>query len=352
MGTHAAMTRLDLHQKMRVPSQAEEASEISDLSTKLDVDGSKIPHYSKSSQATEVTLSDLLTSDFVDEPDQGMDQNLPASSDPNGYRKWMGGSTGPTSQGFRHMLFPGIEWSSPLATFQIPFHSVGQAIERIELLRKISRDYLAKGNLFWGIRTLLWELHYLQDLHQPFHVVQAPSLKMVPWNKLFSHFIAESTHALGNYHYAYEGLAKEMMTDTENPEFEKCFEVTETKTYHSQAELLALPRNLASKIGHALYLIFGNSLKSKEVDLPNQIGTLDYYEFLHAKNPDVPNEQEKKELNKSDLKEIQDQETIESGISDLKTVTCTLVQAMSAYTLGELEDALKSQDSTSKSTGK
>jgi len=50
-------------------------------------------------------------------------------------QEWMGGETGPTSQGFRHMFFGGVDWQHPIQTFQIPFHSIGQAPERFEILR-------------------------------------------------------------------------------------------------------------------------------------------------------------------------------------------------------------------------
>ena len=351
--------RLGWYTPVKIPSRDEEKKELAKLASRLDIDGSRVPLYAGRNKGVEIPVIDLLTDTFIDEPDLGMDQDLPASSDPKSERKWMGGSTGPTSQAFRHMIFPGIEWSHPLRTFQIPLSSVGQALTRIELLRKISHEYLEQGNLFWGVRTLLWELHYIQDIYQPFHVVQSPTLKFLPFKSLFTGFVGKATHSIANYHYAYEGIAKEWMDDPDSLEFQKCFEVTKPKAFGSASELLATPRASAHDIGTAVFQVFGNSLKSKEIDLPNGVGELDYFALVRARKPELAPE-EKGELDKTDLKDFSEEEKRDQSIGKLKDVTCTLVQQMSASTLGEINQALDlivknadhSSTSTSKSTGK
>lgn len=357
--TKAAASRLNLAQTIPVPALQDEIEAIEALAKRIEIDGSKVPHFGQKT-ASESTLGELLNSNFVDEPDLGMDQNLPNSADPSGFRKSMGGSTGPTSQGFRHMYFAGIDWMRPLATFQLPLDPEGEALHRIELLHKISREYFYVGNFFWGLRTLLWELHYVQDLIQPFHVIQAPSLEMLDWKHLFSGFVAHSTHAIGNYHYAYEGLAYEMVKDADQLDFKKCFEV-ESRTFSNPTELLLQPRAMASHVGAELYAIFGNGLKSSETNLPEGVGAPDYFALVRAKQLPRLSADEEKSLSVAELEEIRAHERLYVGVSVLRDLTCTLMQSVSAYTLGELVEAnmgtppspsQPSPQSTSSNTGK
>ncbi len=213
MDTKAASERDYLKTMITVPSEEEQKKTIAALTTELQVNAEKIPVQKPGKISIKNFLMDDSNYPSIDEPDFGMDQDLPDSADPKGDRAWMGGKTGPTSQGFRHMFFQGIEWMSPLRTLQIPFHGIGQSPERILKFHAVSQKFLQEKNLYWALRTLLWELHFIQDLHQPFHAMQVPYIRMLPWKELFHKFTARSTQVIGNYHYAYEGLVSESLDE-------------------------------------------------------------------------------------------------------------------------------------------
>jgi len=99
------------------------------------------------------TYSELLRLS-VEDPDHGIDRDLPDSADPNDDRKFMGGTKGASSQGFRHMYWPGWDLKRPITTFQYPPHALGQSPDRIELLANEARERLRKGDTVWGLRTL------------------------------------------------------------------------------------------------------------------------------------------------------------------------------------------------------
>jgi hypothetical protein len=342
--TKPALTREYLVQKVKIPSSDQQLKTISEVAAEIQVDAKKIPLFSPG--RTEMTVNELLASSFVDEPDQGMDQNLPDSADPKGDRPWMGGSTGPTSQGFRHMYFPGIEWIHPLKTLQIPFHSLGQAPDQFRKLIQLSEKKFSQGDLFWGVRTLTWALHLMQDLHQPFHVTQVPYLKMLPWNSLFNGFVAKSTQSIANYHYAYEGLALEYVKDAQVNHFEECFEpialaplpiVDGLPDLHDEVGEV---RKVAPAIGKALYGVFGNKFKSPEIQLASGIGSVDYYSITHAA-PALDGE-------KGDNPEMAERG---ESIEQLRSLTCELMKRVSTFTWSEIDRAFHFKDN-SINTGK
>lgn len=157
------------------------------------------------------TAWDMLVSlPTIDEPDSGMDQDIPASEDPTNDRAWMGGAKGAYSQGFRHMLFLGWGVTDPLASFQIPFRKLGQADQRAGLLFERARELQRQGHNAWAWRVLGWSLHFVQDLSQPFHSTQVPHPRLVPWGVLkpsqdgVKAFIAATTSQLGREHTEFE----------------------------------------------------------------------------------------------------------------------------------------------------
>jgi hypothetical protein len=344
-----ALKRDYLVQKVKVPSRDEEKQMIGKLALRLGLNASKIPFFAETTttKLASITVRDLIQSAFIDEPDLGMDQNLPDSADPKNERAWMGGASGPTSQGFRHMYFGGLAWSSPLSTFQIPFHAVGQAPDRFEKMRTISNEFFKKGDLFWGVRTLMWALHYAQDLTQPFHVSQVPNLNMVPWNKLFSGFIEHSTHSLGNYHYAYEGLALEYLNEARVSEFNKCFEVFDMTEIQDLTKTAAATREAAPLLGEAVYILFGDEMKGDEVDLPHGKGSIDYYQLLHQRETTMPTKAEQAELPTIVVKDMGLQLDRVNALKKVRTVTCDLMKRVSALTWGELDRAFGYIDNSS-----
>ena len=331
MDANAAKSRNYLSRSVTIPSEEEQKETIEELAKELDVNAEKIPVQKPGKS----TVRDIVQGESIDEPDGGMDQDLPDSTDPKNDRPWMGGKTGPTSQGYRHMFFPGIEWMSPLRTLQIPFRSIGQSPDRILKMRTISQKFLQEKNIYWALRTLLWELHYVQDLHQPFHVMQVPYLKMLPWKDLLSGFVARSTQVIGNYHYAYEDLIRESVSEEKMSVLAPCFDVPADSpaievNEASIHEIAQLARGSAHQIGTQLYQLWDKDMKDPTMNLPEGMGSLDYYSYLHAN----PNEETQKK-------------TVAS-IQDLLKTTCELMKHVSRITFSELDQLM----STSIITGK
>jgi hypothetical protein len=336
-----ASGKVFLTQKVRVPCQEDERREAESLAKAIGVNFSKIPLHSnlkcgKKNASSETTVRELFLSDWIDEPDFGMDQDLPESADPSGDRAWMGGTAGPTSQGFRHMMFPGFEWSSPLRTLQIPFRPVGQALERIRTLRSASDRYRQEKNLFWALRILSWELHLIQDLHQPFHVTQVPAVRMLPWKSLFSGFVARSTRTMANYHFAYEGLAQEMLRERAEGTLGDCLGGNESRIFQDPVELMREPRAEAPILGQALLRLLGDYPKSAAVNLPEGVGAVDYFKLIRGK-PLFVNDDESDYLNSEEKREIERSAIVVGAVDAVKVSTCGLFRLMGSYTRGELE---------------
>lgn len=216
----------------------------------------------------------------VDDPDQGMDRNLPDSADPSNERRFMGGNTGLSSQGFRHMYFGGWKMAHPLASFQIPTHAIGQSPDRLELLANEAKKLIQAGDLLWGLRILGWSIHYAQDLTQPFHVVQIPSFKVIPWKtvfqwppeKGFSALVDESTRTVGNYHRAFEIMVRDDLSRGERSNFHQCLnEPTVTLLFPGPRDLamglIVESQKRAHRLGNATYSYFGKKLMEPEFDL-------------------------------------------------------------------------------------
>lgn len=348
-----ALHRPYLSQPVKLPTPAEEKAMIAKLANALVINGSKVPVFTESAAAksAKLTVRDLIQSDFIDEPDFGMDQDLPDSTDPKNDRGWMGGSKGPTSQGYRHMFFPGIEWLSPIASLQIPFHSIGQAPERFEKLRAISLDFFKAGDIFWGVRTLMWSMHFAQDLTQPFHVTQVPYIRMIPWGDLFSGFVAKSTHAMANYHYAYEGLALEYIKNARISQFNQCFDLIDQRPNFSVKSVVENTRLVASDLGKALYDLFGDRMKDAELDLPASKGSIDYYALLNQKENVMPPKEERAELTDGQIKNIENQIERVEALKKIREITCGLMKDVASYTWADLDRGFDYSDTVNK-TGK
>lgn len=332
--------RRHLVQKVKIPCQEDERREIENLARTLGVNASKIPLHStvkcgKKILSTESTVAELFLSDWVDEPDFGMDQDLPAEADPAGDRAWMGGLNGPTSQGFRHMVFPGFEWASPVRSTQIPFRPVGQALERIRVLRSASDRYRKEQNLFWALRLLNWELHLIQDLHQPFHVTQVPHVQMLPWKSIFSGFVARSTQTMANYHFAYEGLVQEMLREKTEGALGECLAGEDSRVFSDPSELMLEPRKEAWGLGRALLGLLGDYPKSTAVNLPQGIGGIDYFGLVRGK-PLFVNDEESDFLDRDEKRAVERSSVVVGAVDSLKSATCGLFRVMGAYTRGEI----------------
>lgn len=264
---------------------------------------SSVPPTSGPNCGSQFSLSALsiLNGSSIDDPDRGMDQELPYPSDlydPKNDRKWMGGFTGPTSQGFRHMYFGGWKWNYPLTTLQIPPRAVGQAPLRVAAIAQKAKEFLKSGQLAWGFRLSTWAMHYIQDLAQPFHSVQILNFKMVPWYELFTwppqkgvdQLIKESTRIVANFHWAYEEYVEYQISIGEDSPFKNClsqpenFSALKLDARTQSPEDIALAISLASiklapRLGSTLFEFFGHQLTEPQVNLalnPHSINYSDY----------------------------------------------------------------------------
>ena len=139
------------------------------------------------------------------EVDDGMDQDLHLSDD----QQYMGGYTGLSSQGFRHMYYEAFT-PSRLSTFHFPTHEMGQSPERALAYFELALACEKADHHFWAYRFLGWGLHYVEDLGQPYHANQFASLRLLPLMKLlkgWKAFIAETTRIVGNFHLSFEEYA-------------------------------------------------------------------------------------------------------------------------------------------------
>lgn len=229
-------------------------------------------------------LRAVLLTAFADEPDFGMDQNLDLSPD----QEFMGGKTGPTSQGFRHMYFGGWKPTKPLATFQVPTRALGQAPERARIFAERARAAMRADDPFWSARLAAWSMHFVQDLSQPFHSAQIPHLAMGGWEALlgdgFNGLVRATTHHISNYHYAYEGYVLHRLKSGGASDLASCLDradeiakwdaaITEPKAIALEVSRRSI--GLARELGTAEMAFFGPDLKKPERDLPAGKGVPD-----------------------------------------------------------------------------
>lgn len=163
-----------------------------------------------------LTPHEILTL-YTTDPDDGRDQNLfvrdeegnPHPMFPD--QKWFGAIQGPNSQAFRHIEKPPFRWGHPIRTFGIPFRSIGEASQRVEIYFQLSRLAFSLSEDYWGWRFLAGGLHYLQDLHQPYHAGQVtPVLLRQGLRVLFSWgwrekgLMGSFVHVVSNSHRFFE----------------------------------------------------------------------------------------------------------------------------------------------------
>ncbi len=300
-----------LGQSSPTPCETEDRKTYSDLVLQLQLNSfSKLPRTSIDHCGLENRISymSILTGGVVDDPDHGMDQNLPAVSgnsfDPDDDRKWMGGYEGPTSQGFRHMYFGGWQFSHPMTTFQFPLYSIGKGPERVSLLAKKAKELLKSGHKAWGVRVLGWAMHYVQDLCQPFHSVQIVNLKLVPWNELFNwpptvafqKFVDQTTRIVTNLHWAYEGYTLNRVKKGDLSPFAPCLSQPEKYTQfvfdpknqdpiELAFEVVEKSISIAGSLGSSEQRFFGGRILQNDIDLVKTPNLLDYEDY--ATRPDL-----------------------------------------------------------------
>ena len=112
------------------------------------------------------------------DPDDGRDRNLDIRS----YQKIFGGTTGPSSQAFRHMEKPPfliVNWRS---TIGLPLRRAGEATQRAHLYFDLARIAKELNEPYWMWRFLACSFHYIQDLAQPYHTTEISSNGVI-WNR-------------------------------------------------------------------------------------------------------------------------------------------------------------------------
>jgi hypothetical protein len=229
--------------------------------------------------------AEILSGSAVDDPDKGMDANLPDAFDPNGDREALGSKTGPGSQAFRHIYFRAWTPAHPILTLHFPRRVLGIAPKRLETLAGYAKAEIPRGKAL-PYRVLGWALHYIQDLSQPFHVVQTPSASMATWyalwtwppNKGFADLGKETSRSVTNYHWAIEGYVRNrLMEKGEKNPFTECLTQSSTfttlpdrasiKGVHELSEAMAgASVRLAPELGTRAVAFFGHDLTLRDKD--------------------------------------------------------------------------------------
>ena len=156
---------------------------------------------------TELSPLTILTLASID-PDDGRDQDLPYTS-PD--QKWFGSPKGSNSQAFRHIEKPPFLWRHPVSTFGFPFRALGEPTRRAEIYTQASLLAFSLEEPYWGWRLLGGALHYLEDLHQPYHAGQiTPELlfrglwSYLSWGRKNDGLMGTFAHLISNSHRFYE----------------------------------------------------------------------------------------------------------------------------------------------------
>ena len=289
--------KLKLAQKFAAPTQAQDQVVFQQLIKDFHLNGSVaiLPTAPATSHFSQISLADVFQQPFVEDPDGGMDENLDDSADPQGFRHWMGGEKGPTSKGFRHMYFGGWKLERPINSFQVPLKAIGESPMRVELTATRAKKLLHSSDPVWGIRILTWAMHYIQDLTQPFHAVQIPNVKMVPWGEAFMwpptegfhKLVHETTRTIGNYHWGFEEYVASQVKRGKDSPFSECLTHPERFSKLQFNPRTQSPRELAlaaagqsieiaPEVGAATIGLLGEHLMAPDMDLAHGQGTPDY----------------------------------------------------------------------------
>ncbi|MEW6057526.1 MAG: hypothetical protein AB1540_13015, partial [Bdellovibrionota bacterium] len=223
-------------------------------------------------------------------------------------QKYMGGFTGSSSQGFRHMFYRAWSLMEPLVTFHFPLHEMGQAPDRAALYFKLALQAGKAGHAFWAHRFLGWGLHYVQDLSQPYHASQFASFRLLPIMTLirdgWEATVRETTRRVSNYHLSFEDYTDLLLASSSSESgLELAFRVPKPSRGLNEAlgleetprlserirELAAVSSRLASAVVRAQGKLMKDELLTEGVDIGK--GSKVDYEKL-AKNSSYVNPRE------------------------------------------------------------
>ncbi len=174
------------------------------------------PPKGDSEDQKKMTVLEILSQYSID-PDDGRDQDLfirDAQGRPQyafSDQKWFGAMQGPDSQAFRHLEKTPFDWKHWESTLGLPLQSLGEATQRAEIYFQLSQLAFALEEPYWGWRFLGGSLHYLEDLHNPYHAAQISySLAKkvmqayVTWGWKSHGFIPTCSHVVSNSHRFFE----------------------------------------------------------------------------------------------------------------------------------------------------
>jgi hypothetical protein len=177
---------------------------------------------------------------------------------------------------------------------------VGIAPERAELLANRAKILLQQGKMAIGFRVLAWAFHYVEDLGQPFHAVEIPSLEMVPWFALWTWPPAkdiqhETERSITNFHWAIEGYVRQRLMEGEGNPFAECLSQPASHATMNRAGITT-PRELARavarasveaepELGDGMVHFFGRDLTLSDRDLAKGQPQPPYAEL--AQRPDL-----------------------------------------------------------------
>ncbi len=242
--------------------------------------------------AGRIVFVNNILSTYSDEPDWGPDTNLfEADQYPelwNDDMQYVSKRSGTGSGGFRHMFFPGkYHWEEPIMSFQIPMIPLGEAPARAQLFWEISQDMFRHNQPYWGYRFLAWAFHYIEDLHQPFHTRQVPSLSFIRWRLkwfIFPTFdVPRTADQIEYYHLSYEEfithrgmdeLREELLSDELAPKIEGPLQV------YIQDKVVPFSSSHATKVGELSSKLFPalNVAAGQPVD--SKIGSQEWWKAL------------------------------------------------------------------------
>lgn len=126
-----------------------------------------------------ITSAAAILTNYADEPDWKMDQDLSLSP----FQTLTGGS-----QGWRHQYY-GLGWLR-----------FGVAPARAQYFFDLAGKAKEKGDLYWTFRYLARAMHYVQDTTQPYHGVPAPAGLIFKGIGSFSTLMGSAV----NHHYNLE----------------------------------------------------------------------------------------------------------------------------------------------------
>jgi hypothetical protein len=174
------------------------------------------PLWNQAGEAPGAKLSMLkVLETYSDEPDQTMDGDI-FTHYPELWKDqytYMGGKIpGEANRAWRHMYWPGgymkPDGSGSAAQDPTP---IGEAPSRSKLCYDLALAAFRSGHPYWGARFFAWSLHYVQDVTQPFHAAQLPSMRFMRFGEGFKPDVEATVRVIAYYHFGIESIAARLL---------------------------------------------------------------------------------------------------------------------------------------------